>query len=207
MITRTTKAFTKSKITGCSKIIDVGCKTSAWEEATTVLDLNDYSNHYANLNPPKQFIQGDACQTDFEDNQFDFVIASHIIEHIPEPDKFLGELSRIAKAGYIEFPSPLFDNLIRGNETEHKWFVIFDDITQTINFYPKVQILSAMFTAREAGFLESIFPNNLTTAVYWEGSIEFKIHEKYKVPDKIPKFWKVMPKMASLLRLLKLHKS
>ncbi len=43
----------------------------------------------------------------FKDNQFDFVIASHIGEHIDDPVIFCSELKRVAKSGYIETPGPL----------------------------------------------------------------------------------------------------
>ena len=46
------------------------------------------------------------------DNEFDFVIASHVIEHIEDFEFFLKELERISKKGYIELPTRLGDNLV-----------------------------------------------------------------------------------------------
>jgi len=207
MIVRSSKMHAKSLIKETDRVIDLGCKKEAWPESDTVVDIDDYSEYYKSINPPKKFIQADACNTPFEDDEFDFSICSHIIEHIITPAEFLNELSRISKSGYIEFPTLLGDNLIRGNETEHKWFVTVDDVAGKLIFTPKVQIIPAIFTAREAGFLEEIFPNNLTTAIYWEGKIDFEINHDVVTPPEIPKFWKVLPKMAKILRLLKLHKS
>lgn len=54
----------------------------------------------------------DGCRLPFRDKEFDFVICSHVLEHIPEPRPFLEELGRVGKAGYIETPSVIFERLI-----------------------------------------------------------------------------------------------
>jgi SAM-dependent methyltransferase len=41
----------------------------------------------------------DALDTPFEDGQFDFVIASNMIHHVPYPPKFFAEVHRILKPG------------------------------------------------------------------------------------------------------------
>jgi SAM-dependent methyltransferase len=41
----------------------------------------------------------------FDDNEFDYVICSHVIEHVPNPEKFMSEIFRVGSGrGYIEFP-------------------------------------------------------------------------------------------------------
>jgi SAM-dependent methyltransferase len=41
----------------------------------------------------------DALRTPFENAQFDFVISSHVIHHVPSPMKFFREMERILKPG------------------------------------------------------------------------------------------------------------
>jgi SAM-dependent methyltransferase len=48
----------------------------------------------------------------FRDKTFDYVIAFHVLEHIPRPELFLEELMRVAKAGYIETPNVIFEHLV-----------------------------------------------------------------------------------------------
>jgi SAM-dependent methyltransferase len=48
----------------------------------------------------------------FKDNAFDFVIASHVLEHVSDPEKFLLEMMRVGKAGYIETPDAFIERLI-----------------------------------------------------------------------------------------------
>ena len=40
----------------------------------------------------------------FDDKVFDYAICSHVLEHVERPDAVIAELSRVAKAGYIEVP-------------------------------------------------------------------------------------------------------
>jgi len=48
----------------------------------------------------------------YPDKHFDYVIASHVIEHVPDPREFLQEIFRISGGrGYIEFPLPTYDYL------------------------------------------------------------------------------------------------
>jgi len=47
----------------------------------------------------------------FKDNTFDFVIASHVLEHSMDPQKFLEEIQRVGKAGYIEVPDAIMERL------------------------------------------------------------------------------------------------
>jgi len=49
----------------------------------------------------------------FKDKEFDYVISSHVLEHIKidEVDLFIKELERIAKKGYIECPKFTYEYL------------------------------------------------------------------------------------------------
>ena len=40
----------------------------------------------------------------FKDKIFDFVICSHLLEHVQNPGKAINEIVRVGKAGYIELP-------------------------------------------------------------------------------------------------------
>lgn len=57
----------------------------------------------------------------FKNKSVDFLIASHIAEHVEYPHIFVQELTRIAHRGYIETPGLLSDVLL--NEPFHPWRV------------------------------------------------------------------------------------
>lgn len=71
---------------------------------------------------PVPLVQGDIEHLPFHNKAFDFVIASHILEHVDRPDQACRELSRVARRGYIETPHEFQERLIGGNPA-HKWFV------------------------------------------------------------------------------------
>ena len=103
--------------------MDIGCGYGANKYATTVSDILDLSNHYKD----KSFVKINEKKLPFKDKEFDFVIASHVAEHVEDVSFFLNELSRIGKKGYIEVPTRLEDNLVFENKKAHIWHLVFDD--------------------------------------------------------------------------------
>ena len=59
----------------------------------------------------RPFLLADGGALPFVDNAFDYVIAIHVVEHADDIAKFLGELSRVARAGYLETPSAVGEHL------------------------------------------------------------------------------------------------
>lgn len=57
----------------------------------------------------KRTVYYDGTIFPFEDGEFDYVICSHVIEHVPFVESFCEEMFRVAKAGYIEFPLVYYD--------------------------------------------------------------------------------------------------
>lgn len=68
-----------------------------------------------------RLVVGDALAMPFEDCAFDYVVASHVAEHVEDPEMFGRELSRVGKRGYIETPGWFGDWLLR--EPYHPWRV------------------------------------------------------------------------------------
>jgi SAM-dependent methyltransferase len=75
----------------------------------------------------RPFVIADGLALPFKDESFDYVIASHILEHVDDPHKFVSELTRVAKRGYIETPSELGEKIF--GWPFHKWIVRFEDNT------------------------------------------------------------------------------
>jgi hypothetical protein len=71
----------------------------------------------------RPFHKADIEDLPFEDNEFDFVIASHVVEHVENPSNAIEELQRVAKRGYIECPS-YFGELIRPSREYHRWCIL-----------------------------------------------------------------------------------
>ena len=105
MIKRTSKIFIEKTLsTNPSwKILDIGCGYNANKYANVVCDVQNLSNQYKD----KKFVQLTEKKLPFENKEFDFVISSHVMEHVEDLDFFIKELERISSKGYIELPTKL----------------------------------------------------------------------------------------------------
>ncbi|MEP7167926.1 MAG: methyltransferase domain-containing protein [Bacteroidota bacterium] len=56
---------------------------------------------------PVVFYEGEVFP--FKDREFDYVICSHVLEHVPDAEIFLKEVVRVAARGYLEFPTVYYD--------------------------------------------------------------------------------------------------
>ena len=115
---------TKVELDRDAVVLDVGAGAWPNDAATIACDRSLDEDIHRTGRATKvdhPFVICDATALPFRDGSIDFVIASHIAEHIDEPEDFCRELSRAAKAGYIETPSPLADYLL--DEEYHQWRV------------------------------------------------------------------------------------
>lgn len=152
------------------KVIDIGCgENSSWDQSNYLMDKEDYSSFYPK---EKHFVVGDVDDgLPFEDNYFDFAIASHILENVKDPIKFCQELQRVSKRGYIEVPTPLADNLVSGNYENHRWFVTFDDYFNEIQIRPACSVVHRTVAPDELKLLLPFFRESLITELAWDGNI------------------------------------
>ena len=158
------------------KILDIGCGYTAHENATVICDVQDLSSFYKD----KNFVKLDGNVLPFKDNEFDFVIASHVIEHVKDVKTFINELSRISSKGYIELPTILEDNLVFENKKDHIWHMEFDDVDNKLNISEKIQYLEPMITVSTSKKFSKIFRQSLVLELYWEDNIEFNLIQKNK---------------------------
>jgi len=154
-------------------VLDLGAGSDGWKRANVYADIEDHSSSYS-----KRFVQTQADDTPFEDKEFDFVAATHIAEHVPDPAKFFAELQRISHRGYIETPLPFFCNAAQGNSNPpphgHTWWVTFDDDIQKLIFKPRMIIVEEFLLPKDTTLLIPFFRDSMVTGVYWEDTVEFE---------------------------------
>ena len=180
MIKRSTKKFIDNLLNSNPNwnILDIGCGYGAHNNATVICDVQDLSKFYYN----RTFVKLNNNILPFKDKEFDFVIASHVIEHVKEVDIFIKELERISSKGYIEVPTKLEDNLVFENKKDHIWHMEFDDINYELIISNKVQYLEPLLTVSTIKHLSKIFRQSLVLELYWEKQIKYKkIEEKNKI--------------------------
>ena len=166
------------------KVLDIGCGYTAHNKASIICDIQDLSNFYKDRD--KEFIKLNNDILPFKDKEFDFVIASHVIEHVKDVNSFIKELERVSKKGYIELPTILEDNLVFENKKDHLWHMEFDDVKGELLVSKKIQYIEPIITVSTIKEFSNYFRQSLVLELYWENSIEFKMIEK-KI-DNVKKF-------------------
>jgi hypothetical protein len=114
-------------------VLDVGGWASPHPRADWVLDIGPYETRdwYETIGAPPRshaerftagsWVEHDICAPGpwpLADGQFDFAICSHTLEDVRDPVKVCAELSRVARAGYVETPAAVTE-LTRGVESQH----------------------------------------------------------------------------------------
>jgi len=91
----------------------------------------------------------------FDDNQFDYVICSHVIEHVEDPCSFLSEVFRVAGGrGYLEYPLITYEYLY--NFDVHLHFIKFDSKAKLLRYIPKKNTSFGEFSAVQSLFYKML---------------------------------------------------
>ena len=176
------------------KILDIGCGYRAHPNASVIADVQDFSNYYKE----KKFVKINGKKLPFKDKEFDFVIASHVIEHVEDFEYFIKELERISSKGYIELPSRLGDNLVFENKTDHIWWFYYDDVLNKLIASKRNQIMEPFITVSTAKLFEEVFRESLVIELAWEEEIDYLIDNSIR-QEKIKKisFFNLVKKYLS----------
>ena len=175
MIKRSSKKFINNllKDNQSWNVLDIGCGYNAHEAATVICDIQDLSHYYKN----KNFVKLIGNSLPFKDKEFDFVVCSHVIEHVKDVALFIKELERISLKAYIELPTILEDNLVFENRKDHLWQMEFDDDYNKLVISKKVQFLEPVLTVSSAKKFLKYFRQSLVIELFWENTIDFIIKE------------------------------
>jgi hypothetical protein len=144
-------------------VLDIGGWAHPFNRANYVMDQEPYETRgyynrtFAKNNPlpplggtvehftRDTWIQRDICEHTpypFRDKEIDVVICSHTLEDIRDPLQVCSEMVRIAKRGYLEIPSRVWDSC-RGFEpgivglSHHRWLIdiVGDEVLFTMKFH------------------------------------------------------------------------
>ena len=194
MLKRTTKKFVEDYLSQKKdwKILDIGCGYTANKYSTHVADTQDFSYLYKD----KKFTHIKDKKLPFSDKEFNFVIASHVLEHVDNIEYFIKELERVANSGYIEVPTRLEDNLVDVNEKAHIWWINFDDINNSLFITKRKQIIEPFLSVSTIQNLRKFFKDSLVTEIFWENKINYLISNDFELYKKLS-FLKIIKKFFS----------
>ncbi len=109
------------------RVLDVGSGGYPFPLATVHLDGSPgfSPTRYEPLAPvEKPFVTGDVHHLPFQDQSFEFVYASHLLQSVEDPLAACAEIMRVGKAGYIEMPTFGKSTLFSWGKGLMKWYAI-----------------------------------------------------------------------------------
>jgi hypothetical protein len=187
-----------SRLSPDAKVLEIGCSYERFPPAKTFVDFVDV--------PGVEVIKCD-CSSEripVEDKTFDFCYARHICEDMFNPFHLCAEMSRVARAGYIETPSPIAE-LCRGVDGgaphyrgyHHHRYIIWEHKGQLrfISKYPLIEYLRL-----EEDVLASWLRQGArywNTFYLWDGSINLK-HVQSPLDFDIPRDYQRLLAEAAL---------
>ncbi len=175
MIKRTSKSYIQKDLSlnQSWNILDIGCGYGANMYASVICDVQDLSKYY----PNKKFVKLNEKKLPFKDQEFDFVIASHVMEHVEDIEYFIKELERVSKKGYIELPTKLEDNLVFENKKDHLWHMDFDDVDLKLLISKKIQYFEPILSVSSIKKLNKIFRKSFVLELFWENNIDYVLSD------------------------------
>ena len=106
-------------------------------------DINEWALEQARKNVPQgEFLSQSAQDLGaFKDNSFQIVIAKHVVEHLPEPEQCIAEISRVlVPGGLLLLATPNLDSPMRSRKKGH--WIGYQDPTHISLKTPAAWLLS-----------------------------------------------------------------
>jgi hypothetical protein len=180
-------------------VLDVGAGANPFPRADWVIDLMPYAQRglYGTPSPgderfdESRWMVRDICDRDpwpFADDQFDFAICSQTLEDVRDPIWVCSELSRVARAGYVEVPSRLEEQSwgVQGPWAgwgHHRWLI--DVADGRLELVYKHHVLHARASDHfPAGFWDGLTEEERVQTVWWEGAVE-AVEHVFTTPEEL----------------------
>jgi|GEM_PF-468244 uncharacterized protein YbaR (Trm112 family) len=163
-------------------VLEVGSGGNPYARANILLDAYEETRerHWVPLKSDRPMVLGFVEKLPFKDKSFDFVIASHVLEHSSQPEQFLAELQRVAKAGYIEVPDAFMERI--NPYTDHRLEITCREKKLIIKKKPRYVVehdTVELYEDRVKPFLtQELIPKRpfaFHVRYYWKDTIDFTV--------------------------------
>lgn len=177
------------EVAGDERVLEVGGWAKPLARADWVLDLMPYETRglYGRDGRVEDerfradtWVVRDICDRrpwPFEDDSFDFVVCSHTLEDLRDPIWVCSEIERVGKAGYLEVPSRL-EEQVYGFEgpwvgwSHHRWLI--DVEGNQITFVFKTSVIERKGAHFPLAFRDLLSPAECIEALWWRDGFEYE---------------------------------
>lgn len=108
------------------QVVEIGSGNNPTYRANTIVEKFINSNYHrggdAKIFPHQKFVNASAEDMPFKDKEFDYSICCQVLEHSDDPAKFIEEVVRVSKRGYLEVPSLIGESLFP--KESHRWVIL-----------------------------------------------------------------------------------
>ncbi len=143
------------------RVLEVGPGGSPYHRSDVLLEkifdedeAHEQRGRVKPLETNKELVFYEGDKFPFKDNEFDYVICSHVLEHIPSDEvmNFLSEIQRVGRQGYLEFPTIYYDYIY--NFPKHLTFLLYDN--GVIKYLGKEKTQLSLFKPVHKFFVDSV---------------------------------------------------
>jgi hypothetical protein len=94
-------------------VLEVGCGGNPYPRSNVLINAYEETRerHWNELIHDRPTVSSFDENLPCKDKAFDYVGAAHVLEHTPHPEKFLAELQRVARAGFIKTPDAFMERI------------------------------------------------------------------------------------------------
>lgn len=186
-------------------VLEIGSGDNPNPRADVLVDkfLFDNTERGGDIVIDRPMVVADAHHLPFKDGVFAYAICSHILEHMDDPVQFVGELTRVAKSGYIQSPAEIAERMFHWSF--HRWYVnLIDD---TIILHPREphepfgEFFDYMYAYNPAYYLfQRSMPHLFWVEKEWHGSLKVEVREQSPLRLNDPAFLQelVRPRVGPL---------
>lgn len=163
-------------------VLEVGSGGNPFPRSNVLLDAYEETSerHWEPLIHDRPTVLAFGESLPFKDKAFGFVIAVHVLEHTPDPEKFLAELQRVAHAGYIETPDAFMERI--NPYKDHRLEVTLRDDCLLIRKKPAWIVdtdLVELYEQRAKRWMTRQLipehPSDFHVRYYWKDEINFRV--------------------------------
>ncbi|HXC04907.1 MAG TPA: methyltransferase domain-containing protein [Bacteroidia bacterium] len=148
------------------QVLEIGPGAHPYHRSNVLLELSYEKEeerhaqfgHSGSLETDKKVVFYDGGKFPFEDHAFDYVICSHVLEHVENVEGFLSEIFRVAGKGYMEYPLAYYDYLY--NFGVHVNFLKYDQ--HTLHYLKKKETNLDAFKPIQEFLLDSLNKGHAT---------------------------------------------